>query len=376
MIPFISIPPLLMATIAVYVAVSYTLMFARRKNEPEHIWFALMCYTIALYDIFSALLYMSPSPLHSILYQRMQFAVLACFIIAITWFIASLVHINSALVYTITLIMGLFIIAGFVFDSSYTLNPYNPYIKQFHFFGTTITYNEADPGLVYVLQYIAMLITGLYLLYKLFIWCRYGEIHIKILFISFSIFLLASINDVCVGKGMYQFIYILEYAYFFVILSMAYILQSRFVKLHREIEHLTFLFNRKLLEKERYLQPISSESKHKQLSATNSEKIQHAVEYIHANFAFDLSREGLAAMIDLHPDTFSRLFKTYTGKSLPDYINELRINYARELLTSTSDSIVTIAFKTGFESLSTFNRAFHKILNTTPTAYRKHNSKF
>jgi len=376
MVPLISIPPLLMAAIAVYVAVSYTLMFIRRNNEPEHLWFALMCYTIALYDIFSALLYMSPSPLQSILYQRMQFAVLACFIIAITWFIASLVHINAPLIYTITLVMGLFIISGFIIDSSYTLNPNNPYIKQFHFLGTSITYNEADPGLVYVLQYIVMVVTGLYLLYKLFIWCRYGEIHIKILFISLLIFLLASINDVCVGKGMYQFIYTLEYAYFFVILSMAYILQSRFVKLHREIEHLTFLFNRKLLEKEKYLQPISSDNKHKQLSVTNSEKIQHAVEYIHANFAFDLSREGLAAMVDLHPDTFSRLFKTYTGKSLPDYINQLRINLARELLTSTSDSIVTIAFKTGFESLSTFNRAFHKILNTTPTAYRKQNSKF
>lgn len=161
---------------------------------------------------------------------------------------------------------------------------------------------------------------------------------------------------------------------FFVILSMAYILQSRFVKLHKEIEQLTLILNRELANKETKQLHINNE-KHK-LSASNSEKIQHAVEYIHSNFSFDISREGIASMIDLHPDTFSRLFKTYTGKSLPDYINELRINYAKELLKATSDSIVTIAFKTGFESLSTFNRAFHKICNTTPTAYRKNNSKF
>ncbi len=374
MIPLISIPPLLMAAIAVYVAVSYTLMFIRRNNEPEHIWFALMCVTIALYDIFSALLYMSPSPLQSIFYQRMQFAILACFIIALTWFIASLVHINASLIYTITLVMGLFIISGFIIDSTYTLNPYNPYIKQFHFLGTTITYNEADPGLVYVLQYIVMLVTGLYLLYKLFIWCRYGEIHIKILFISLIIFLLASFNDVMVGKGIYQFIYTLEYSYFFVILSMAYILQARFVKLHKEIEQLTFSLNQKILENNRI--QTSSNNKIKKLSASHSEKIQHIVEYIHNNYLYAISREGLAAMVDLHPDTLSRMFKLYTGKILPDYINELRINHAKDLLTSTSDSIVTIAFKTGFESLSTFNRAFHKILNTTPTAFRKQNSKF
>jgi len=81
-------------------------------------------------------------------------------------------------------------------------------------------------------------------------------------------------------------------------------------------------------------------------------------------------------MVNLHPDTFSRLFKLYTGKSLPDYINELRINYAKVLLAECNESIVTIAFKTGFESLSTFNRAFHKLLNITPTIYRKNNRKF
>lgn len=375
MITLIAIPPLLMAAIAVYVAVSYSLMYGRRRNEPEHLWFAVMCAAIAIYDVASALLYMSPSPEQSVLYQRIQFAVLAGFIIALTWFIASLVHITTTISYTITLVMSVFIVSGLIIDSSYTLNPGNPYIKNFHFFGMSITYNEADPGIVYVLQYGAMLITGLYLLYKLFEWCRYGEIHIKILFFSLLIFMIASINDVCVGKGIYHFFYTLEYAYFFVILSMAYILQSRFVKLHREIEQLTLLLNRELLEKEKKQSHIYTE-RHKHLSATNSEKIQHAVEYIHSNFVFDISREGLAAMVDLHPDTFSRLFKTYTGKSLPDYINELRINMAKELLTATSESVVTIAFKTGFESLSTFNRAFHKMCNTTPTAYRKNNSKF
>ena len=375
MLPIIAIPPLLMAAIAMYVAVSYGIMYSRRRNEPENLWFAMMCGTIALYDIASAMLYISPSPFQAVLYQRFQFAVLACFIIAITWFIASLVHIRTNIVYSITAIMVLFIISGFLLDSSYTLNPYNPYIKKFVFLGATITYNEADPGILYIAQYIAMLVSGTYLMYKLFIWCRYGEAHIKILFVSLLVFLLASINDVCVGKGIYRFIYTIEYAYFIVIISMAYILQSRFVTLHKEIEQVTYLFNQKLLEQQKQ-QKIDDTSKQKCISSSNSDKIQQAVEYIHDNFCFAISREGLAAMVNLHPDTFSRLFKLYTGKSLPDYINELRINYAKVLLAEGSESIVTIAFKTGFESLSTFNRAFHKLLNITPTIYRKNNRKF
>lgn len=374
MIPLIAIPPLLMAAIALYVCISYAIMYLRRKDEHENLWFSVMCGTISFYDIFSALLYISQSPQQSAIYQRFQFAILALFIIAITWFIASLVHINVTVAYCITVLMTIFIVSGFLGDSYYTVNPANPNIKSFTFLGVPVTYNEADPGIIYVLQYITMLITGIYLLYKLFLWCSFGETHIKILFISLIVFLIASINDVCVGKGIYQFLYTLEYAYFFVILSMAYILQSRFVKLHREIEQLTLVLNRKLLEKEKNKPDTNKHTKH--ISSTNSEKIQHAIEYIHSNFLYDISREGLASMVDLHPDTLSRLFKTYTGKSLPDYINELRVIYAAQLLTATNDSIVTIAFKTGFESLSTFNRCFNKVFKITPTAYRKNNSKF
>ncbi len=367
-----AIPPLLMAAIAVYVAISYFLLYYRRRNEPEYFWFALMCGTIALYDIFSAFLYGTDSPLKAIFFQRLQFISLAMFIIALTWFIATLTHISEYIIYAISICMLLFVIAGMILpDGSLTLSAENLNIKQFSLFGTAITYNEADPGILYVAQYFAMLAGGIFLLYKTFLWSRFGDIHLKMLFLSLLIFLLTSINDVLVGKGIYQFLYLVEYGYFFVILSMAYILQYRFVTLHREIEKLSFMMNRKLQEKRSG--KSSNSGTQKILSASNSEKIQKVIEYIHASYCFDISREGLASMIDMHPDTFSRFFKTYTGKTLPDYINHLRISHAKELLSTTDESIVSIAFQCGFESLSTFNRAFHKIHNTTPTACRKQN---
>jgi transcriptional regulator GlxA family with amidase domain len=173
-----------------------------------------------------------------------------------------------------------------------------------------------------------------------------------------------------VGKGIYRFLYLVEYGYFFIILSMAYMLQSRFITLHNEIERLSFLMNQQIMKSQNG-EATTTSAKQKILSASNSEKIQRVIEYIHANFRFDIAREGLASMIDMHPDTFSRYFKSYTGTSLPDYINHLRIDFAKELLSDTGESIITIAFKCGFENLSTFNRAFHKMQNTTPTAYRR-----
>lgn len=376
MISITVIPPLLMAAIAVYVAFSYFLIYFHHRSETEHLYFALMCGTIALYDIFSALLYGTDSFQQAVLYQRFQFVTLAAFIIAITWFVAALTHIQKYIVYGLSTSMLIFIAGGvFLPNSTLTLCAENINIKHFTLFGTAITYNEADPGIFYVVQYFMMLGIGIFLLYKTFLWSRYGDIHLKTLLLSFLIFLLTSINDVLVGKGIYQFLYLVEYGYFFVILSMAYILQYRFVTLHREIETLSFMLNRQLQDKQSG-KTSSASARQKFLSASNSEKIQKIIEYIHANYCFDISREGLSSMIGMHPDTFSRFFKTYTGKTLPDYINHLRISYAKELLASTDDSIVSIAFQCGFESLSTFNRAFHKIHNTTPTACRRQNRVF
>ena len=62
---------------------------------------------------------------------------------------------------------------------------------------------------------------------------------------------------------------------------------------------------------------------------------------------------------------------TYTGKKISDYINELRIKRAIEKIEKGDMLILDIALEAGFESLSTFNRAFKKITGTTPSDYKK-----
>lgn len=100
------------------------------------------------------------------------------------------------------------------------------------------------------------------------------------------------------------------------------------------------------------------------------EKIKNAIEYINNNYISDISREGLAAWLDINPDNLGRIFKKYTGKKISDYINELRIKNSADKLKNTDDAVIDIAFSVGFESLSTFNRVFYKIMKTTPTRYR------
>jgi AraC-like DNA-binding protein len=108
------------------------------------------------------------------------------------------------------------------------------------------------------------------------------------------------------------------------------------------------------------------------ITSQTEEKIKRAVTYIREHYSRDISREGLAASLDISPNHLGKYFKLYTGKKINEYINELRIRDAATMLrVKSEESIITIAFAVGFESLSTFNRAFMKIFGVTPTEYRE-----
>jgi transcriptional regulator GlxA family with amidase domain len=99
-------------------------------------------------------------------------------------------------------------------------------------------------------------------------------------------------------------------------------------------------------------------------------KLNSVIDFINMNYTQDISREGLAGAIDISTDYMSRLFRTYTGKKINEYINELRIQEAMKKLQAKNIKIIDIALSVGFESLSTFNRAFKNVTGVTPSEYR------
>lgn len=107
------------------------------------------------------------------------------------------------------------------------------------------------------------------------------------------------------------------------------------------------------------------------ISPATEEKIKRAVVYVHENFMYDISREGLASLAGLNHDHFGKAFRIFTGKKIQDYINDLRVKSAAVMLRETDRKIIDIAFDSGFESLRTFNRAFTRSLGIAPNEYRK-----
>ena len=72
----------------------------------------------------------------------------------------------------------------------------------------------------------------------------------------------------------------------------------------------------------------------------------------------------------MSPFHFCRKFKAATGITMTQYISEERVKLAKEFLLNTGQRITDIAFDAGFQSLSQFNRKFHRVTGMSPTQFR------
>ncbi len=84
-----------------------------------------------------------------------------------------------------------------------------------------------------------------------------------------------------------------------------------------------------------------------------------------------LSLEEIIQVAHLSKNYFTRLFKTYTGMTFKQFVTMIRLQKSRECLEETDDTIVDIAYLSGFNSVKTFNRVFHKHMGCSPSTYRK-----
>lgn len=92
--------------------------------------------------------------------------------------------------------------------------------------------------------------------------------------------------------------------------------------------------------------------------------------YMEDNFNIEISLKEVADKVGLNPSYFSTLFKQYTGMSYVEYITQLRINKAKELLTNCNCKVYEISDMVGYENSYYFNRIFKKITGMTPIEYK------
>lgn len=101
-----------------------------------------------------------------------------------------------------------------------------------------------------------------------------------------------------------------------------------------------------------------------------TELIQQARNYIDANYMRDISLELVAENVALSPPYFSRLFRTQIGKTFIDYLTDLRIARASQLLREGRLSVKEITAAVGYSDPNYFSRIFKKITGRTPSEFR------
>jgi AraC-like DNA-binding protein len=100
------------------------------------------------------------------------------------------------------------------------------------------------------------------------------------------------------------------------------------------------------------------------------EKMNAVLQHIEAHITDNLTVEELAQIAHFHPNYFIQLFKNFTGNSPIQYINRVRLDKAKHLLTMTELNVSAIADEVGLE-LSYFSRMFREHNGISPTAYRE-----
>jgi YesN/AraC family two-component response regulator len=103
---------------------------------------------------------------------------------------------------------------------------------------------------------------------------------------------------------------------------------------------------------------------------TDNPSFNKLLECIDTNYAQNLSLQDYANYIHVSPGYITRLLNKYLGMGFKEWINEVRIKKAIELLEITDLSIKSISDKVGYNNLNYFYRKFRAITSTTPKNYR------
>ncbi len=104
---------------------------------------------------------------------------------------------------------------------------------------------------------------------------------------------------------------------------------------------------------------------------SSNDAIQASKAYIEANYTKNITLEDVSREVNISSYYLSRIFKEGTGENFIDYLTRLRIEKAKELLSTTQYSMKEICSMSGYSDPNYFSKSFKKNVGVTPTEYRE-----
>ena len=217
----VSIPAVFMAGAVVCMCAHNILVYLRVRDRREHLAFAVTCLFIALYAAATAGLYSAASPEDGQFWQRLQVTAVIYAAIAFVWFIslytgqlAGFIRNTFSIYYALSSLVLWFDRSGLSWPGD------RPSVKHINLpFGWHVVYQEMAPGpLVEITSAIGLVFLA-YILRACLRFYRAGhKTKARVLLWAILLFVFGVANDMAVTVGMYKFIYLIEYAYFGMVL--------------------------------------------------------------------------------------------------------------------------------------------------------------
>lgn len=107
----------------------------------------------------------------------------------------------------------------------------------------------------------------------------------------------------------------------------------------------------------------------------DSDRMNTILKYTFQEYQNTITIDEVARISNLTPEAFCRYFKLRTGKTYWRFLYEVRINHACKLLANKNIIIANIAYQSGFNNISNFNRVFKMIMQDTPRDYARRVTK-
>ncbi|MEH7222276.1 response regulator [Bacillus sp. JJ1566] len=113
----------------------------------------------------------------------------------------------------------------------------------------------------------------------------------------------------------------------------------------------------------------------KDIVKADNELIEEALQYIHQSYTEELTLQDVADHIHISRNYFSILFKKQTNQNFIDYVIELRVKKAKELLVHTKMKVYEVAKQSGFKDVKYFSKLFKKMTGYSAGDYRNDHQK-
>lgn len=118
-------------------------------------------------------------------------------------------------------------------------------------------------------------------------------------------------------------------------------------------------------------EPVASASFVIESQLFERERMNRVLQFLNSRLEQPIRVSDAARIFGLSQGAFGRNFRVHTGKTFPQFVNELRIGRACRLLIEDNRSITEVSYECGFQNLSNFNRQFLRLKRMSPREFRR-----